>query len=71
MMLESTVSPIDTQAIMAVAMLTGSPIHPIKPITKILGNKFGTSDIRPIGNRRKAYHIMLVMPMVETKKLVH
>ena len=69
MMLESTVSPIETHAIIAVAMLIGSPIQPINPITRMLGNKFGTSDIRPIGSRRKAYHIMLVIPMVETKKL--
>ena len=36
-MLKSTVSPIETLAIMAVAMLIGKPIQPIVPITSTIG----------------------------------
>src|SRR3989442_5777198 len=71
MMLLLTVSPIETQEIMAVAMFTGSPIQPIKPTTSTLGNTFGISDINPIGRLRNSYHTMPVIPTAASPKLVH
>src|SRR5437773_11641146 len=71
MMLLLTVSPIETQEIMAVAMFTGSPIQPIKPTTSTLGNTFGISDINPSGRLRNSYHTMPVIPAAASVKLVH
>ena len=68
-MLESTVSPSDTLAIIAVAILTGSPIQPIAPITSTIGNRFGTRPTSPIHGLRNARAIITVIPIAASTKL--
>ena len=68
-MLESTVSPSDTLAIIAVAIFTGRPTQPIAPITNTIGKRFGNNATSPIHGLRKARLTIRTIPIAARTKL--